>query len=153
MSQTNSATGRVAVITGAGRGIGAAIAENLRDAGYRVVSFDMTDAAPEGVLGVACNVTDADSVDAAFKKVEDELGPDGIRCNLVAAGPVDTIAKKAIPGASSFNDVWEQRAPLGWDAKDATPVAKAVVALLSDWFPATTGTMVHVDGGLHSTGA
>ncbi len=81
------------------------------------------------------------------------LGPDGIRCNLVAAGPVDTIAKKAIPGASSFNEVWESRAPLGWDASDATPVAKAVVALLSDWFPATTGTMVHVDGGLHSTGA
>lgn len=81
------------------------------------------------------------------------LGPDGIRCNLVAAGPVDTIAKKAIPGASSFNEVWQQRAPLGWDATDATPVAKAVVALLSDWFPATTGTMVHVDGGMHSTGA
>lgn len=81
------------------------------------------------------------------------LGPDGIRSNLVSAGPIDTIAKKAIPGASSFNDVWEQRAPLGWDAADATPVAKAVVALLSDWFPATTGTMVYVDGGLHSTGA
>ncbi|GAA2182066.1 enoyl-ACP reductase FabI [Brooklawnia cerclae] len=81
------------------------------------------------------------------------LGPDGIRSNLVAAGPVDTIAKKAIPGSASFNDVWAQRAPLGWDPKDATPVAKAVVALMSDWFPATTGTMVHVDGGLHSTGA
>lgn len=81
------------------------------------------------------------------------LGPDGIRSNLVAAGPIDTIAKKAIPGAASFNEVWEQRAPLGWDAKDATPVARAVVALLSDWFGATTGTMVHVDGGLHSTGA
>ena len=81
------------------------------------------------------------------------LGPDGIRANLVAAGPVDTIAKKAIPGASSFNDIWGERAPLGWDASDAAPVAKAVVALLSDWFPATTGTMVYVDGGLHSTGA
>lgn len=81
------------------------------------------------------------------------LGPDGIRSNLVAAGPVDTIAKKAIPGAASFNDVWAQRAPLGWDAKDATPVARAVVVLLSDWFCATTGTVVHVDGGLHSTGA
>ncbi|MGB3955578.1 MAG: enoyl-ACP reductase FabI [Brooklawnia sp.] len=81
------------------------------------------------------------------------LGPDGIRANLVAAGPVDTIAKKAIPGAASFNDVWAERAPLGWDASDATPVAKSVVALLSDWFGATTGTMVHVDGGLHSTGA
>lgn len=81
------------------------------------------------------------------------LGPDGIRCNLVAAGPVDTVAKKAIPGASSFNDIWAERAPLSWDSADAVPSAKAVVALLSDWFPATTGEMVHVDGGLHSTGA
>lgn len=81
------------------------------------------------------------------------LGPEGIRCNLVAAGPVDTVAKKAIPGASSFNDIWAERAPLGWDPADAVPSAKAIVALLSDWFPATTGEMVHVDGGLHSTGA
>ena len=81
------------------------------------------------------------------------LGPDGIRSNIVAAGPIDTLAKQAIPGASEFNDIWGTRAPLGWDAKDARPAAKAVVALLSDWFPATTGEMVHVDGGLHSTGA
>lgn len=81
------------------------------------------------------------------------LGPAGIRSNIVAAGPIDTIAKQAIPGASAFNDVWAERAPLGWDAKDAVPTAKAVVALLSDWFPATTGELVHVDGGLHSTGA
>lgn len=81
------------------------------------------------------------------------LGVDGIRSNIVAAGPIDTLAKQAIPGASSFNDVWAERAPLGWDAKDAEPAARAVVALLSDWFPSTTGEMVHVDGGLHSTGA
>lgn len=81
------------------------------------------------------------------------LGPDQIRCNIVAAGPIDTIAKKAIPGANSFNEVWNERAPLGWDAKNAEPVGKAIVALLSDWFSATTGEMVHVDGGLHSTGA
>lgn len=81
------------------------------------------------------------------------LGPDGIRVNLVAAGPIDTIAKKAIPGAEQFNEVWSERAPLGWDPTDSKPSAKAVVALLSDWFPATTGEMVHVDGGLHSTGA
>lgn len=81
------------------------------------------------------------------------LGPDGIRSNLVAAGPIDTVAKKAIPGAASFNDIWAERAPLSWDAHDAVPAAKAVVALLSDWFPATTGEMIHVDGGLHSTGA
>lgn len=81
------------------------------------------------------------------------LGPQGVRSNLVAAGPLETIAKKAIPGAESFNDIWAERAPLGWDPRDTTPTAKAVVALLSDWFPATTGEMIHVDGGLHSTGA
>ncbi len=81
------------------------------------------------------------------------LGPDGIRCNLVAAGPIDSLAKRAIPGAEQFNGVWSERAPLAWDSKDAVPAAKAVVALLSDWFPATTGEMIHVDGGLHSTGA
>lgn len=81
------------------------------------------------------------------------LGADGIRSNLVAAGPIDSMAKKAIPGADDFNHVWAQRAPLAWDAKDASAAAKAVVALLSDWFPATTGEMIHVDGGLHSTGA
>lgn len=81
------------------------------------------------------------------------VGADGIRSNIVAAGPLDTIAKKAIPGANTFNDIWGDRAPLGWDDHDATPTAKAVVALLSDWFPMTTGEMIHVDGGLHSTGA
>lgn len=81
------------------------------------------------------------------------LGPDGIRCNLVAAGPLDTLAKKAIPGSVDFNGIWAQRAPLGWDATDAVPSAKGVVALLSDFFPATTGEMVHVDGGLFATGA
>ena len=81
------------------------------------------------------------------------LGKDGIRSNIVAAGPIETIAKKAIPGASSFNDVWAERAPLGWEPTSAEPTAKAVVALLSDFFPATTGEVIHVDGGLHSTGA
>lgn len=81
------------------------------------------------------------------------LGPRGIRCNIVAAGPLETIAKKAIPGASTFNDVWAERAPLGWQPTDLEPTAKAVVALLSDFFPSTTGEMIHVDGGLHATGA
>lgn len=81
------------------------------------------------------------------------LGPDGIRSNIVAAGPLETIAKKAIPGSEEFNNIWGQRAPLGWDPKNLDPTARAVVALLSDWFPSTTGEMLHVDGGLHSTGA
>ena len=81
------------------------------------------------------------------------LGPKGVRVNLVAAGPVKTMAAKSIPGFSDFEDVWDPRAPLGWDVSDSSGVAKACVALLSDWFPQTTGEIIHVDGGYHSTGA
>lgn len=82
-----------------------------------------------------------------------DLGPEGIRVNLVAAGPIRTMAAKSIPGFEDFEQVWQQRAPLGWDLDDPAPAARAVVALLSDWFPATTGEIVHVDGGVHSQGA
>ncbi|MBA3604455.1 MAG: enoyl-ACP reductase FabI [Actinomycetota bacterium] len=82
-----------------------------------------------------------------------ELGPRGIRCNLVAAGPVKTMAAKSIPGFAKFEDIWDERAPLGWDVTAPDPVARACVALLSDWFPATTGEIVHVDGGFHAVGA
>jgi enoyl ACP reductase len=82
-----------------------------------------------------------------------DLGPAGIRVNLVCAGPIRTVAARSIPGFSMFEEAWAGRAPLGWDVGDAEPVAKAVVALLSDWFPATTGSMVHVDGGYHAMGA
>jgi enoyl-[acyl-carrier protein] reductase I len=80
-----------------------------------------------------------------------DLGPKGIRENLVAAGPVKTLAAKSIPGFSKFEDVWDDRSPLGWDVKgDADAVARSCVALLSDWFPKTTGEIVHVDGGFHA---
>ncbi len=82
-----------------------------------------------------------------------EVGPRGIRSNLVAAGPIKTMAAKSIPGFSKFEDVWDDRAPLGWDVTDSEPVARAVIALLSDWFPATTGEIIHVDGGYHAIGA
>ena len=82
-----------------------------------------------------------------------ELGPRRIRVNLVAAGPVRTMAAKSIPGFSKFEDVWADRAPLGWDVNDSSAVAKACVALMSDWFPLTTGEMLHVDGGHHAMGA
>jgi meromycolic acid enoyl-[acyl-carrier-protein] reductase len=81
------------------------------------------------------------------------LGPDDIRVNLVAAGPVRTVAARSIPGFSKFEDVWSERAPLGWNVRDSEAVSKACVALLSDWFPLTTGEMLHVDGGYHTTGA
>ncbi len=81
-----------------------------------------------------------------------DLGPKGVRCNLVAAGPVRTTAAKSIPGFERFEETWDDRAPLGWDVNDPVPAAKACAALLSDWFPATTGEIVHVDGGVHAMG-
>jgi len=81
-----------------------------------------------------------------------DLGADRIRVNLVAAGPVRTVAARSIPGIARFEDVWAERAPLGWDTTDSSAVAKACVALLSDLFPLTTGEMVHVDGGFHAMG-
>ena len=82
-----------------------------------------------------------------------DLGQKGIRVNLVAAGPIKTMAAKSIPGFSKFEDVWSDRAPLGWEITDPEPVARACVALLSDWFPKTTGELLHVDGGFHAVGA
>jgi enoyl-[acyl-carrier protein] reductase I len=81
-----------------------------------------------------------------------DLGPDGIRVNLVASGPVRTLAAKSIPGFGAFESAWSGRAPLGWDIEDPTPVARTVCALLSDWLPATTGSMVWADGGFHAVG-
>ncbi|MBO4273273.1 enoyl-ACP reductase FabI [Microbispora triticiradicis] len=82
-----------------------------------------------------------------------DLGRHGIRVNLVAAGPLRTMAAKNIPGFQEFEDSWPERAPLGWDLADTAPAARACLALLSDWFPATTGEIVHVDGGVHAMGA
>ena len=91
-------------------------------------------------------------MESAARYLARELGPRGIRVNLVAAGPLRTMAARSIPGFAVFEDVWGERAPLGWDIANAEPVARSCVALLSDWFPATTGEIVHVDGGFHATG-
>jgi enoyl-[acyl-carrier protein] reductase I len=81
-----------------------------------------------------------------------DLGKENVRVNMVAAGPIRTIAAKSIPGFDEFESVWNARAPLAWDTSDPVPAAKGAVALLSDWFPKTTGEMVHVDGGVHAIG-
>lgn len=113
------------------------------------LDFDNTVAWPAyNWMGVAKS-----ALESINRYLAKELGPRGIRSNLVAAGPIKTMAAKSIPGFKKFEDVWDDRAPLGWDVTDSEPVARAVVALLSDWFPATTGSMIHVDGGYHATGA
>jgi len=90
--------------------------------------------------------------EATARYTANELGPKGFRVNLVAAGPIRTTAAKSIPGFSYFEEEWHKRAPLGWDHTDPVPAAMACAALLSDWFPATTGEIVHVDGGFHAVG-
>ena len=82
-----------------------------------------------------------------------DLGQRGIRVNLMSAGPLRTMSGKSIPGFEQFDGLWSSRAPLGWDLSDPEPAARGCVALLSDWFPATTGEIVHVDGGVHAMGA
>ena len=82
-----------------------------------------------------------------------DLGQHRVRVNLVSAGPIRSVAARGIPGFDVMQDAWTGRSPLGWDTRDTTPVAKACVALLSDWFPATTGEIVHVDGGFHAIAA
>ena len=93
------------------------------------------------------------SLESTSRYLARYLGEQQIRVNLVAAGPIKTIAARSIPGFSQFEDVWDDRAPLGWNVKDSSGVAKACVALMSDWFPQTTGEILHVDGGYHATGA
>lgn len=92
------------------------------------------------------------ALEATARYLARDLGPRGVRVNLVCAGPLQTTAARAIPGFSQVERLWDSRAPLGWDVRDFEPVARAVVALLSDWFPATTGEMLHVDGGAHAIG-
>jgi len=113
------------------------------------LDFDNTQAWPVyDWMGVAKS-----AFESTARYLARDLGPRGIRVNLVAAGPVRTMAAKSIPGFEHFEEMWSARAPLGWDIGDPEPVAKTVAALLSDWFPATTGEMVHVDGGVHAMGA
>jgi enoyl ACP reductase len=82
-----------------------------------------------------------------------DLGPGGIPCNLVSAGPIGTVAAQGIPGFETLADLWRRQAPLGWDVSDAVPVARTVCWLLSDYSQGISGEIVHVDGGFHAVGA
>jgi enoyl-[acyl-carrier protein] reductase I len=113
------------------------------------LDFDATKAWPAyDWMGVA-----KAALESCARYLARELGPDKVRVNLVAAGPMRTMAAKSIPGFARFEDAWHERAPLGWDITDPSAVARACVVLLSDWLPMTTGEMLHVDGGYHAIGA
>jgi len=93
------------------------------------------------------------ALEACNRYLARDLGPKGIRSNLVSAGALKTLAARAIPGFELFEEEWAKRAPLGWDLNDLEPTARTIVALLSDFLPKTTGEIVHVDGGYHAMGA
>jgi len=93
------------------------------------------------------------ALEAVNRYLARDLGPRGVRCNLVAAGPLRTLAAKSIPGFQQLADGWERQAPLGWDVRDAGPVADACLWLLSQRARGITGEIVHVDGGYHAVGA
>ena len=93
------------------------------------------------------------SLESLSRYLARDLGKKNIRVNLVAAGPIRTMAAKSIPGFAEFEQAWNTRAPLNWDVRDSSAVASACVALLSDLFPMTTGELIHVDGGYHAIGA
>ena len=113
------------------------------------LDFDATVAWPKyDWMGVA-----KAALESTSRYLARDLGAENIRVNLVAAGPIRTMAAKSIPGFDEFEKVWNERAPLAWDVTDPVPAAKAVVALLSDWFPKTTAEIIHVDGGVHAMGA
>lgn len=123
----------------------------MRDGGGSIVGLDFDASVAWPVydwMGVA-----KAALESTSRYLARDLGPVGIRVNLVAAGPLRTMSAKSIPGFAQFEDTWAARAPLGWDLEDTEPVARACVALLSDWFGATTGEILHVDGGVHATGA
>ncbi|MFG1924109.1 enoyl-ACP reductase FabI [Cryptosporangium sp. NPDC048952] len=112
------------------------------------LTFDASQAWPAyNWMGVA-----KAGLESANRYLARDLGSRKIRVNLVAAGPLRTIAAKSIPGFSQLEEAWGPRAPLGWDLNDQEAAARACVALMSDWFPATTGEIVHVDGGFHAVG-
>ena len=113
------------------------------------LDFDATQAWPAyDWMGVA-----KAALEATARYLARDLGQHGIRVNLVSAGPLRSVAARGIPGFDVMEGAWAGRSPLGWDTRNTEPVAKACVALLSDWFPATTGEIVHVDGGFHAIAA
>lgn len=125
-------------------------ARPLFDGGASVVGldFDASVAWPKyDWMGVA-----KAALESTSRYLARDLGPENVRVNLVAAGPIKTMAAKSIPGFEEFEPIWNQRAALGWDFGDPVPAAQATVVLLSDWLPKTTGEILHVDGGVHAIG-
>jgi len=132
--------------------LASALADLLeRDGGGAVLGldFDATVAWPAyDWMGVA-----KAALESVNRYLARDLGPRGVRANLVAAGPLKTLSAGSIDGFDELAQLWERGAPLGWDLRDADPVADACLFLLSDLARGVTGEVLHVDGGVHALGA
>jgi enoyl-[acyl-carrier protein] reductase I len=125
--------------------------EPLMERGSSIVGldFDATVAWPiYDWMGVA-----KAALESVNRYLARDLGPKGIRVNLVSAGPLGTVAARGIPGFEKLADLWRAQAPLGWDISDPAPVASTILFLLSDYARAISGEIIHVDGGFHAIGA
>ncbi len=133
------------------KAIAAGMLPHMREHGGTIVSLDFDARVAWPVydwMGVA-----KASLESITRYLARDLGPFAIRVNTLSAGPLRTIAGKGIPGFQTLADGWSERAPLGWDTGDASPVADAAVFLLSDLSRGITGEMIHVDGGYHAIGS
>ena len=123
--------------------------EEAGGGGLVTLDFDNSQAWPSyDWMGVAKS-----ALQSVTRYLARDLGPSGIRVNAVSAGPLGTVAAKSIPGFATFDRVWADRAPLGWDPSHPDPVARMICVLMSDWAPMTSGEVVHVDGGFHAVAA
>jgi meromycolic acid enoyl-[acyl-carrier protein] reductase len=132
------------------KALAAALQPLMSDGGSLVgMDFDATVAWPiYDWMGVA-----KAALESVTRYLARDLGPEGIRVNLVSAGPLGTVAAQGIPGFEQLADLWRRQAPLGWDISDPVPVARAISWLLSDYSRGISGEIVHVDGGFHAVGA
>jgi enoyl-[acyl-carrier protein] reductase I len=125
--------------------------EPLMDGGGSIVGLDF-DASVAWPIYDWMGVAKA-ALESVSRYVARDLGPRGIRCNLVSAGPLGTVAARGIPGFERLADLWEAQAPLGWNVDDPGPVASTICFLLSDHARGISGEIIHVDGGFHAVGA
>jgi len=132
------------------KALGAALAP-LMPSGSSIVGLDF-DASVAWPIYDWMGVAKA-ALESVSRYLARDLGPSGIRVNLVSAGPLGTVAARGIPGFERLAELWRAQAPLGWDVEDPLPVARAICFLLSDYAQAITGEIVHVDGGFHALGA
>jgi meromycolic acid enoyl-[acyl-carrier-protein] reductase len=124
----------------------------MREQGGSIVTLDFDNSTQAWPVYDWMGVCKA-ALESVTRYLARDLGKYQIRVNALAAGPLDTMAAKGIPGFDRFRDSWSARSPLGWNTSDRTPVARMACVLLSDWSVATTGEIVHVDGGYHAMGA